>query len=47
MKAVAELQEAQAEIERLNAKIKSLYKEIERIALMTTATDEKPIAYQE
>ena len=33
----------QEEIERLNAKIEGLYKEIERIALMTVETDRKDL----
>lgn len=36
-----ELQKEQAEIERLNAKIKSVYKELQRIALMTAPLDKK------
>lgn len=38
-----EIAEQQAEIERLREKIKSLYKEMVRIALMTAETDEKHI----
>ena len=35
------IKKQKAEIERLRGKIKSLYKELERISLMTVATDEK------
>jgi hypothetical protein len=34
----------QAENERLNTKIKSIYKELERISLMTVETDRKELA---
>lgn len=38
-----DIAEKDVEIERLNAKIKYLYKEIERIALMTVPTDRKEV----